>query len=216
VITVELYADTVCPWCRIGKRNLERALKQWPGEPVEVIHRAFSLNPSIPGDGYDFRDYMIAKGRGRIGLDEWFAGPRRAGAAAGLHFNFEHIERAPNSTLSHQLIALAHEALRSRLVDALYTAYFEDGRDIGDIETLVAIAAEQGLEREEVRAQLAAGAGREQVAAEARRAQELGIGGVPFFIFDGRFGLSGAQPPEVLLQALTYTVDQRAAEVEET
>jgi predicted DsbA family dithiol-disulfide isomerase len=202
MIQIDLFHDTVCPWCRIGKRHLELALEQWEGETAEVTYRTFFLDPSIPEEGRDFRAHMLAKGGGRVSLEQFFTPPRQLGGKAGLDFNFEKIEQAPNSLLSHRLIALAPEEKKEAVVDAVYTAYFEDGRDIGSLETLVAIAAEQGLDAAEMRRLLEGTAAQEQVLGEAQWAQQQGISGVPFFIFNGRYAFSGAQPPEVILEVL--------------
>lgn len=204
---VDLFHDTVCPWCRIGKRHLEIALETWEGGPVEVRHRAFFLDPTIPSEGRDFRAHMHAKGGGQVPLERFFDGPRRMGVQAGLRFNFEAIERAPNTLLSHQLIALTPAERRGEMVDALYAAYFERGEDIGDMLVLTEIAAGEGLDPDRIREALETGAGREQVDAEARWAQQHGIQGVPFFLFKERYALQGAQPPGAILEAL-----QRVAE----
>jgi predicted DsbA family dithiol-disulfide isomerase len=199
---IDVYQDTVCPWCRIGKAHLRAALREWAGEPVTVRYRTFFLNPGVPPEGYAFREYMQAKVAGRAPLEQLFEGPRRAGAQAGLTFNFEKIERAPNSELSHQLVALAPEEQREAVLDAVYDAYFEHGRDIGSIDTLLDIAEAHGMGRADTEARLRAGAASEEILGEAQTAHELGITGVPFFVLDGRYGLSGAQPPSVLLQAM--------------
>ena len=199
---VEVFHDTACPWCRIGKRHLQIALEDWQREPVEVSYRAFFLNPALPSEGGDFQEVMHAKGGGRVSLEAFFDAPRRAGAAVGLTFNFEKITRAPNTLLSHQLIALAPEEHRAALIDAVYAVYFEHGQDIGDVEVLVAIAAANGLDPGRVREQLISHAARLQVEAEARWAQQHGIRGVPFFVINQRYAFSGAQPPEVIKNIL--------------
>jgi predicted DsbA family dithiol-disulfide isomerase len=128
--------------------------------------------------------------------------PRERGKQVGLAFNFEAIQRAPNSELSHRLVKLAPEAKQEAVLDAVYTAYFEDGQDIGDLTTLLEIAEKEGLQPNTLRAKLEAGAARKEVQEEARQAQRLGISGVPFFIVDRKLAFSGAQPPEVILSAL--------------
>jgi predicted DsbA family dithiol-disulfide isomerase len=205
---IDVYQDTVCPWCRIGKAHLRAALAQWKGEPVTVRYRTFFLNDQIPAEGYEFRPYMQAKGGGRVPLEQFFDGPRRAGAAAGLTFNFERIERAPNSELSHRLIALAPEAQQEAVLDAVYAAYFEHGQDIGDLAVLLDIAAANGMDRTETEVRLRGDEAAAEVRAEAREAHELGISGVPFFVLNGRYGLSGAQPPHVLLQAMQMAASE--------
>jgi predicted DsbA family dithiol-disulfide isomerase len=202
---IDLFSDTVCPWCRIGKRHLELALAEWgreTAEPVTLRYRSFFLDPTLPPEGRDFRAHMTAKGGGRVPLEQFFAAPRERGAAAGLTFNFEAIEKAPNTLLSHRLVALAPEATRGALLDALYAAYFEFGRDVGDLDVLAGLAAAVGLDAAATRAQLAGDAGAAEVLADVAFARQVGISGVPFFIFNERLAFSGAQPPDVILRVL--------------
>jgi predicted DsbA family dithiol-disulfide isomerase len=199
---IDLFHDTACPWCRIGKRHLQLALAQWEGEPVQVRYRTFFLNERIPAAGEDFRPYMQAKVGGRIPLEQMFAGPRQAGGRVGLRFDFEAITRAPNTLHSHRLIALAPDSAKEAVIDAVYAAYFEHGLDIGDLEVLVDIAGAAGMERAAMRELLLSDAGQEQVQADAAWAQQSGISGVPFFIVDDRYAWSGAQPPDAILQML--------------
>jgi predicted DsbA family dithiol-disulfide isomerase len=210
---IEFFHDTVCPWCRIGHRHLKQALDKWQGEPVEVHIRSFLLNENIPLEGSPFKEYMYAKGGGQIPLEQFFDTPRRMGAACGLEFNFENIVQAPNTELSHRLIASAPEEAQETLVEAVYTAYFEHGRDIGDLEVLVEIAAEQGLDAEATRELLNSAAGREQVRADDRWAKAQGIQGVPFSVINRRSGFSGAQPAEAIVDIL-WQVQAREAEAE--
>ena len=204
---IDLFSDTVCPWCRIGKRHLELALADWPGEPVTIRYRSFFLDPTIPPEGRDFRAHMTAKGGGRVPLEQFFAAPRERGAAVGLTFNFEAIERAPNTLLSHRLVAIAPEEKRGALLDALYAAYFEHGQDIGDAAVLAAVAAAVGQDGLSTAAvpmaeALAGDAGTDEVLADVDYARQVGISGVPFFVFNGRYALSGAQPVEVMRRVL--------------
>jgi predicted DsbA family dithiol-disulfide isomerase len=159
---------------------------------------------------------MQAKGGGRVPLEQFFAAPRQMGAAVGLVFNFDQIERAPNTLLAQRLIAITTVEQRGALLDAVYAAYFEHGRDIGDLETLVEIAATHGMDLAATREQLAGDAGRVEVLADLRWAQEAGIGGVPFFVFDERYAVSGAQPPDVLLQVMEQVADGTIAEPDVT
>ena len=169
---------------------------------MEIVYRAFFLNPTIPPEGLPFAEYMRAKGGGRIPLEQFFAGPQQMGLATGLIFNFEQITKAPNSLLSHALINLAPAAVRDAVIEAVYAAYFEFGQDIGDLDTLVEIGAGQGLEPAALRARLAAGEGQAQAEADAQWATAHGINGVPFFIIDGKYAFSGAQPPEAIQRIL--------------
>jgi predicted DsbA family dithiol-disulfide isomerase len=208
---IDLYQDTVCPWCRIGKRNLERAVAEWSGEPVEVRYHPFLLDPDLPEDGEPFLAYF----KERKGIDDpWplFERVAAVGAAAGLDFRFDRVERYPNTLRSHAVIALAPDDVRSALLDRIQRAYFEEGRDIGDVATPADLAAELGMDREATAATLR----REDVLGEARAAAEaaraFGIQGVPFFVIDGRLAASGAQPPERLLAAMRQTTQAVAAQ----
>lgn len=205
---IDVYHDTACPWCRIGKAHLQQALAQWEGEPVEVQYHTFFLNPSIPAEGHDFREYMTAKGGGQVPMEGWFARPREMGAKAGLTFNFEKIRHAPNTLLSHRLIAITPEDQREAMIDAVYAAYFEDGRNIGDIEVLVALAAAHGMDTDDVRARLASDEAEQQVLADAAYGQQLGVTGVPFFVFENKYAFSGAQPPEAILQVMNRVIEE--------
>ena len=210
MLTIDIFHDTVCPWCRIGKAHLQQALQDWDGPPVQINYRTFYLNPNLPPQGQDFKATMLAKGGGAVDLEQFFAAPRAAGARAGLVFNFEDITRAPNSTLSHQLINLTAPEERAAMIDAVYAAYFEHGRDIGDLDTLLDIAAAQGLDREETRAQLAAGAGLETVYDDLAFARHNGISGVPFFVINNQYAFSGAQPPAMMRRVLEQVLAEES------
>ncbi len=199
---IDLFHDTACPWCRIGKRHLQLALAQWDGEPVQVRYRTFFLNERIPAAGEDFKPYMTAKAGGRVPLEQMFAGPSQAGERVGLRFDFEAISRAPNTLLSHRLIALTPDSHKEAVIDAIYAAYFEQGRDIGDLAVLVDIAGAAGLDQDSMRTLLQSDAAQEQALADARWAQQAGISGVPYFIVDNKYAWNGAQPPEAILQML--------------
>lgn len=207
---VDVWHDTVCPWCRIGKAHLDAALARWDGAAPEVRFRAFFLNPRIPPGGEEFRAYMAAKMGGAAALPAMFERVRQASADAGVDFHFDRIGRAPNTELSHRLLALAPVGQERAAVEAVYRAYFEEGRDIGDPEELVRIAGEVGMDPASTRAPLRGEAGRAEVLADVEAARRIGVTGVPFFVFDERGALSGAHPPATLLAALR----QVAAETE--
>jgi predicted DsbA family dithiol-disulfide isomerase len=209
---IDIYHDTVCPWCRIGKKNLQLALDSFAAEPVTITYRTFFLNEALPPEGDDFHKVMNAKTDGRIPLEMMFDGPRRAGEKVGLRFNFEKITRAPNSTLSHVLIAITPDERKVAMIDALYKAYFEDGLDIGDRKVLHSIAAEHQLERAQVEAAFADEALLARITDEAHAAHQMGITGVPFFVFNGCYAMSGAQPPEAFARALPQIIERSRAE----
>lgn len=205
---IDVFSDTVCPWCRIGKRHLELALSEWAGEAVSVRYRSFFLDPTLPAEGRNFREHMLAKGGGRMGLEDFFATPRQRGADVGLTFNFEDIEKAPNTTLSHRLIYMTPEDRRGEVLDAIYAAYFENGRDIGDLDVLVGIAEEAGLDGAAVRAALVGDAGMADVLADVDFARQAGISGVPFFVFNDKYAFSGAQPPASILRVMQQVAEE--------
>jgi predicted DsbA family dithiol-disulfide isomerase len=192
---------------------LQRSLQNWTGEPVTVEYRSFFLNPSIPPEGYDFIPYMQAKFNGRISLEQAFEAPRRMGESIGLTFNMEKIQKAPNSTLSHCLIALAPEDKRDEVIEAVYAAYFERGQDIGDLEVLVSIGNMLGMDAGQLRVQLGAEEVRKQVEAEAQQSLQMGIRGVPVFIVNGKYAFSGAQQPEVITNVLHEVQERGKGEV---
>ena len=204
---IDVFHDTVCPWCRIGKRNLDTALAEWDGEPVTIRWRPFFLDETVPPEGLDFRTYFSQR-KGVADPEPIFARVRQAGAAVGLDFRFDRVRYATNTLLSHRLIALTPADRQSPLIDAIHRAYFEHGRDIGDVETLADVAAEAGLDRASIADQLRGDAARDDVLTDARRAREMGITGVPLFLFDEAFAVHGAQPAAMLLAA-TREVERR-------
>jgi len=197
-LLIEVASDVVCPWCYIGKRRLEKALASLAGEvEARVEWLPFQLNPGMPPEGMARADYRRAKfgslERGRA-LDARVA---QEGAGEGIAFAFERMQRTPNTTAAHRLIDLAQAQGRGEaVVDALFRAYFEEARDIGDAAVLAGIAAAAGVE------DWPAGADAARVAEREARVREYGISGVPTFIFERRSGLSGAYPPDLLAQAI--------------
>ncbi|MFO7322114.1 MAG: DsbA family oxidoreductase [Chloroflexota bacterium] len=207
---IDIYHDTVCPWCRLGWEHLKLALARWQGEPVTVRHRPFFLNPDVPPEGYDFLPYMRQKFAGRMTPEMAFAGPTEAGKRIGVTYRFDLITKMPNTLLSHRLIELSPEAQRERVIEGIYAAYFEHGQDIGQIDVLANIAAEAGLDREAIAAALAGKDAEAEVLAQVRQAQQLGVQGVPLFVLDNLYAISGAHPPETLLNALRQVVENRS------
>lgn len=207
---IDVFYDTVCPWCWIGKRHLSLALQQWQGPAVNVRYHSFFLNPDIPPQGYDFAPYMLKKGGGRMSLEDFFAGPRQMGAAIGIDFRFEAIQRAPNTTDSHRLMMLAPDEQKDPLLEALFEAYFHHGQDISQHSVLMEVAQAVGLEGPAVQKMLAGDDLREDVRLEMEIAAKMGISGVPFYVFHNKLAFSGAQPPEVILRVMQQTADMIA------
>jgi predicted DsbA family dithiol-disulfide isomerase len=209
---IDVFSDSICPWCFIGKRRLERALAERGGARPVVRWRAFQLNPDMPPRGMDRQHYLSRKFDGPGNAEVVYSRIRKAGLEDDIAFNFQAIERTPNTVQSHRLIRYAGGFERqSEVVEALFEAYFFEGRDIGDDEVLAEVAEDCALDPSQVRAFLASKDMVAEVLAEDMAARKAGINGVPCFIFNGRNVLAGAQPPEVLARML----DLAMAEVEE-
>ena len=207
--TIDVVSDVVCPWCYIGKRRLEAALARLretePDLPVEVRWHPFQLNPDLPPEGVDRRSYLEAKFGGPERAREIYARVEAAGRTVDIPFAFAAIARQPNTQDAHRLIAWAQsrrEGDPDALVERLFRAYFLEGQFVGDRELLVRLAAETGYDADDARACLASDAFVADIAAADRQARELGVSGVPFFVFGGRTALSGAHEPEALLAAI--------------
>jgi len=197
-LVIEIASDVVCPWCYIGKRRLEKALALLEGEvKPEIRWLPFQLNPGMPKEGIPRAEYRKAKfgsiERSR-GLDARVAAE---GEGEGIAFAFERMERTPNTVAAHELIDLAQRQGRGGpVVDALFRAYFEEARDIGDAAVLAQIAAEAGVGGWPQQAE------GKTVAALEEDVRNLGISAVPTFILGRKLGVSGAHPPEALAHAI--------------
>ena len=203
---IEVISDVVCPWCFIGKRNLERALALWDGEgrePPQIEWLPFELNPDLPAEGTDRASYIAQKFGGPERAREIYARVSEAGRRAGLDFDFDRIVRQPNTFDAHRLIALADAGTQQdALVERLFRGYFLEGCDLTRHDVLADLAAESGLARERCVEVLAGSDQAPRVHAHERWAHGVGVSGVPFFVIDRRYGLSGAQPPEALVEAM--------------
>lgn len=203
-INIDIVSDAVCPWCFIGKRRLEAALAQAPGDfSVFVGWRPFQLNLDMPAEGADRKAYLAAKFGGEDRADRMYQSVRETGATVGIDFRFDAIQRTPNTIDAHRLIGLSGRAgVQDEVVEALFRAYFLEGRDIGDIAVLTAIGAAAGLEAKVLAAYLRSTEDVDRVRTEDATARRMGIQGVPCFIFNRKYAVSGAQEPEVLLQVM--------------
>jgi predicted DsbA family dithiol-disulfide isomerase len=203
MIHIDIFSDTICPWCLIGKRRLEKALAQRPGLDVAIHWRTFQLNPQMPEGGMDRQTYLAMKFGGPDNAQVVYNRIREAGAGEGVDFAFEDIKRTPNTIDSHRLIRwAAGQDKEAEVVEALFQAYFLRGEDIGDLDVLAAAAESVGLDPIEARAFLESEALKAELQEEDRQARGLGIDGVPCFIFNGRHALAGAQPPKILAEML--------------
>lgn len=196
---IEIYSDVICPWCFIGKRRLERAMAQRPSLDITIDWRAFQLNPWMPAEGMERKAYLEAKFGSRDAA-RVYDGIKRVGEGEGIDFRFDRIPRTPNTLSAHRLIRMAGaQQKQDAVVEALFQAYFINGRDIGSIDSLAEIAGEAGLDRDEIRRSLADEGDLQVVRAEDARARQMGIQGVPCFIVDRSYAVSGAQEPEYFL-----------------
>lgn len=201
-ISVDVVSDVICPWCFLGKRRLDRAIALLDGIKVEVNWRPFFLDPTIPKEGISRRTYMENKfGAERLKTihDPLIA----AGKEDGVPYAFDKITRTPNTMDAHRLIRWSHDGGKQHdVAERLFMAYFSLGLDIGDRAVLVKIAGEAGMDKADVSAKLENGTDVDAVNAEVERAYRMGVTGVPCFILAQRQGLMGAQPAEVLADAI--------------
>jgi predicted DsbA family dithiol-disulfide isomerase len=209
---IDIYSDTVCPWCFLGKRRFELALGLRPQYEPRVTWRPFELNPDLPWEGVERAGYLASKMGDAARVAEMDATLVRHGEAIGLNFRFDLIQRVPNSRRSHLLIALAgRRGLQAKIKDRVMQAYFQEGVDIGDVDELVRLGTECGLVERESRAALILRVGQDGVVAAERHATVLGITGVPTYVFDGQYTISGAQEPSTLARIFDQVMDFAAA-----
>ena len=208
-VVVDVVSDVVCPWCYIGKRRLEAAIAQLresnPDMPFEIRWHPFQLNPDFPEEGVDRKAYLEAKFGGPERIRQVYERVVAAGKSVGIPFDFDAITRQPNTLLAHRLVAWAQgrrEGDADALVEGLFRANFIEGRFVGSVDELVSIATAAGYDPTDTRAFLESDALKDEVAQSDLRAREMGIGGVPFFIFDGKTAVSGAQEPATIVQAI--------------
>jgi len=200
---IDVISDTVCPWCFIGKRRLERAMAVRPQIPFTVNWRPFRLDPGIPRGGVDRKAYMKAKFGEGADLSAMADALRVAAETENIHIDLDRIVTRPDSVDSHRLIRWAlSDGLQSEVAELLFRAYFSEGRDIGDPRVLADIGEYCGLDRAVVTELLAGDADRDLVEQEDAMAHRMGITGVPTFIFANKYMISGAHPAEQIVQII--------------
>ena len=203
---IDIVSDAICPWCWVGKRNLEGALAilDAEGERFEIHWRPFQLNPDMPREGVVRADYRTRKFGSLARSQELDAQVASAGRAAGVEFRHDRMLRTPNTVDAHRLIRFAGElgaAVQDAVVEALFVAYFHDGRDVGDHAVLAAIAGEAGMDSAAAATHLASNAGEAEVLAEDAGFRGAGLSGVPTFALDGHVVFSGAMPADRMADA---------------
>jgi predicted DsbA family dithiol-disulfide isomerase len=196
-------SDVICPWCYIGKRRLEKAVASFGG-PVTLRWLPFQLNPAMPKEGVSRREYRTKKFGSWERSQELDARVVAVGEAEGISFAFDRIEGTPNTLDAHRLIGLAGEqGVQDAVVEALFRAYFAEGRDISSRQTLLDVVADAGLDRRKAEVVLESDEGMEAVKQAEAPARRFRVEGVPFFLIHGTVTLSGAQQPEAFLEAFT-------------
>lgn len=194
MIRLDIFSDPVCPWCYIGKANLDRALEAHPDHPFEIEWHPFQLNPDMPPDGADRRSYLERKFGGKQNAVAAYAHVAKAAETAGVTINFDTMNRVPNTLDAHRLIHWAGlEGRQAAMVSALFRAYFRDGKDIGDKATLAALAGDAGMDTALATRLLASAADRADITARDTHARQKGVTAVPTFVIANQYVLSGAQ-----------------------
>jgi predicted DsbA family dithiol-disulfide isomerase len=209
MIRLDIFSDPVCPWCYIGKANLDRALGQHPNHPFLIEWHPFQLNPDMPREGMDRAAYLEAKFGGRENAARAYAQVEAAASRAGITMEVGSVPYASNTLDAHRLIHWAGiEGKQNAMVDALFRAYWQDRRNIGDPATLAQIAGETGLNEPAIARLLASDADRDDIAARDADARHKGVTAVPTFLIAQQYVVSGAQPPELWGQVIAEFADR--------
>lgn len=212
MVTLDIFSDPVCPWCMIGKAYLDRALEKLGDHPFHIEWHPFLLNPELPAEGVDRRDYLEEKFGGQMEAAKAYTRVMEAATFAGVEFNLEKMTRQPNTLDAHRLIHWAGlEGRQTAVVSALFKAYFRDGQDIGQPQVLADIAASQGMDREATLRLLASDADRSDIYARAMDARRKGVQSVPGFLIAQQYMVSGAQPVETWMQ-IAQEIAEKLAE----
>lgn len=218
-IDVQIWSDINCPWCYIGKRRFEKALAQFPQrDDVRVTWRSFQLDPSMPE--HDERteiDYLVeTKGMPRGSVEQMVGQVAENAAGEGLHYDFEHLVVA-NSRKAHRVLQLAKQRdaidggqRGADLKELLLSAHFEQGKDVGDVRVLAALAEQVGIDPVDAEEAAMSSELDQAVDADIALGAQIGVRGVPFFVFDGKYGVSGAQPAEVFGQVLEKVASEQS------
>jgi predicted DsbA family dithiol-disulfide isomerase len=211
-LAIEVISDVVCPWCYVGKRRLDKAVAA-AGIPLTVRWRPFQLDSTIPPEGKPRREYMLAKFGSAARIQQIHDALAETGRADGISFDFDRIEVSPNTLDAHRLVRWAEaDGVQDAVVEALFRAYFLEGRDVGDRSVLAEIAGNCWMDPASVTARLASEEDCQAVRVEIEAAQRMGVTGVPTFILAGRYALVGAQPADEIAAALRRIAGDRPRE----
>ncbi|WP_281982040.1 DsbA family oxidoreductase [Thalassorhabdomicrobium marinisediminis] len=209
MVKLDIISDPICPWCYIGKTNLDRALEQIPDHPFVIEWHPFQLNPDMPAEGLDRRSYLEAKFGGQEGAVKAYAPVLEQAKAAGLTINVEDMQRTPNTIDAHRLIHWAGiEGRQSFVVQRLFEAYFRDGRDIGAHDVLLDIADGCEMDAAVIGKLLKSDADVDDIRKRDAHSREMGVTSVPTFIVANQHAVPGAQPPEMWVKVMEEIMDQ--------
>lgn len=212
-VTVDVVSDVVCPWCFIGQKRLDKAVAAVPEVAVDIHWRPYQLDPTIPPEGKDRKQYMLAKFGSEERIREIHQRIEPLGAAEGIAFDFNAIKVAPNTLDAHRVIrwaGTAGDGVQNRLVHRLFQLNFEEGANIGDHAVLIGAARESGMDTAVVEALLPTDADRDAVVSEIATAGRMGITGVPCFLLEGKYAVMGAQDAETLADAIRQVAAEKA------
>lgn len=216
MVSLDIISDPICPWCYIGKANLDAAIQETGVNPFEMNWRIFQLNPDMPPEGVDRRKYLEWKFGGPERAREIYGRIQDAAAGSGLEVNFDKIDRTPNTLDAHRLIRWAKATgLQNALSQQLFVRYFQQGQDISDHAVLLDAAESIGMEREVVKTLLEGDADKDILLEEEATAREIGVSGVPCFIVGGKYVVQGAQPPETWVKVIRELVEAEEAQARE-
>ena len=211
MVKLDIISDPICPWCFIGKVQLDRALEQRPEHPFTVEWHPFQLNPDMPAEGMDRQAYLEAKFGGKEGAEKAYQPIRDHAEKAGVNIAFDRIRRTPNTLDAHRLIHWAGiEGRQTPVVAALFRAYFQDARDIGDRDVLADIADGAGMDAAVILKLLASDADRDDLLAREKHSREMGVSSVPTFVVASQHAVPGAQPAELWLKVIDEIASQGA------
>lgn len=212
-LTIDIVSDVVCPWCFIGQKRLDRAIEAVPEIAVDMRWRPFQLDPTIPPEGKDRRQYMLDKFGSGERIRQVHERIQPLGEAEGIAFRFDAIKVAPNTLDAHRVIRWADTAgdgVQNRLVRKLFQLYFEEGANIGDATVLIEAARESGMDAAVVETLLPTQADRDAVANEIATASRMGISGVPCFLLENKYAVMGAQDTATLADAIRQVAAEKA------
>lgn len=208
-IKLDVLSDPICPWCYIGKTHLDRALAAEEDHPFVIEWHPFQLNPDMPEDGMDRREYLERKFGGKDGAIRVYGHIAQHAEDAGIEIDFAAIQKTPNTVNAHRLIHWAGiEGKQNEIVDALFSAYFKEGRDIGEIETLADIADNAGMDAAVVTRLLKSDEDKQSIRDRDVHSREMGVNSVPTFIVGSRHAVPGAQPPELWAKVIKELREQ--------